>query len=114
MNHFFKAAATAGLILVQSSLAFAGNPLGPAELRSLVPGRFQVTLMGVSNIIITLRSNGSMQGTAKSQSDTGHWNLSGNKICIAWNKWLGGQAHCSSLVLQGSYFQGSGFTIRRI
>jgi hypothetical protein len=114
MNHFFKAAAAAGLIFVQTSLAQAGSTLGAAELKSLVPGRYQVTLMGVSNITITLRANGSMLGTAKSQRDTGHWNLSGNKICIAWNKWLGGQAHCSSLVTQAGYYQGSGFTIRRI
>jgi hypothetical protein len=101
----------AGLIFTQLTSAIAGGTLGPAQLKNLAPGRYKVTLMGVSSMTVTLRSNGTVFGAAKDANDNGHWNLSGNKICIAWNKWLGGSVHCSGLISKAGYYQGSGFTI---
>ena len=111
MKRLFTAMITAGLIFTQLPSAIASVTLGPAQLNSLAPGRYKVTLMGVSNMTVTLRSNGTILGAAKDAIDRGHWRLSGNKICIAWNKWLGGRDRCSGLISEAGYYQGSGFTI---
>ena len=100
MKHLITAMIMAGLIFVQIPSAIAGMPLGSAQLKSLTPGHYKVTLLGVSNMTDLLRGNGTIFGVAKGEIDEGHWRLSGNKICIAWNKWLGSGTRCSSLILE--------------
>lgn len=114
MTRFITAILVAGLLFIPATSAFAGMPLGSAQLKSLVPGHYKVTLMGVSTMIVVLKSNGSLLGTANGAVDRGFWKLSGNKICIGWNKWLGGSTHCSGLSRESGYYQGSGFTITPI
>ncbi len=114
MNRFMILMMMAGMIITQIPSAIAGIPLGPAQLKSLAPGRYKVTLMGVSNMTVTFRSNGTIFGAAAGKIDNGHWNLSGNEICIAWNTWLNGSVHCSDLISEAGYYQGRGFTIMPI
>lgn len=114
MNQLKTVLTAAAMLFALHQHAFAGGSLSPSELKNLAPGRYQVVLMGISSMTVTLRSNGTVLGTAKGSSDTGHWNLSGAKFCIAWNNWLGGRARCSALVDEVGYYQGSGFTVRRI
>ena len=83
MKHLIIAMIMAGLIFVQIPSAIAGMPLGSAQLKSLTPGHYKVTLLGVSNMTDLLRGNGTIFGVAKGEIDEGHWRLSGNKICIA-------------------------------
>ena len=114
MTRIMTAMLMAGLMFTQVTTAFAGIPLGPSQLKSLVPGHYKVTLMGVSTMIVTLKSNGSVLGSANGAVDRGFWKLSGNKICVGWHKWLGGSTHCSGLSSEAGYYQGSGFTITPI
>ena len=114
MNGFIATIITSGLIFTQLPSAIAGVPLGAIQLKNLVPGRYNVTFMGVSNMTVTLRTNGTITGSAKGAIDSGYWKLSGNEICIVWNKWLGGYAHCSGLISEAGHYQGSGFTITPI
>ena len=109
-----KTAALAGVLLLGSYSAQAGQPLTSANLRHMVPGRYQVTVMGAVNMKVTMRSNGTMLGDMKTEHDNGRWNLNGDKLCIAWTKWLGGQSRCSGLVSEGNYYQGNGFTFQRL
>ena len=111
MNHLITAMIATGLIFTHLPSAFSGVPLGAAQLKRLVPGRYKVTLLGVSNVTVTLRSNGTIFGAAQGAIDKGHWKFTGNEICIAWNKWLGGRDRCSELVSQAGYYQGNGFTL---
>lgn len=113
MTRFKSALTAAALLLSISGPTLAGNVLSSSELKQLAPGRFLVSVYGTS-MTVTLRPNGSVLGAAKGESDRGHWNLSGNRLCIGWNKWLGGKTRCSSLVSQVGYYQGSGFTFKRI
>ncbi len=101
----------AGLTFTQIPSAIAGVTLGATQLKNLAPGRYKVTLMGVSDMTVTLRGNGTILGAANGANDNGHWNLNGDKICIGWTKWLGGSTRCSSLMREAGYYQGSGFTI---
>ena len=114
MKFFQTAIFAACLTILPIQQALAGDALSPTELKNLAPGRYRVTLMGTVSMIVTLRQNGTVLGSMKAQHDAGRWNLSGTNLCIAWNKWLGGQARCSQLVSQGNYYQGSGFTFKRI
>lgn len=114
MKRFITAMIWVGLIITQITSANAGSSLGPAQLKSLIPGRYKVTLMGISNMTVMLRGNGTILGSAQGTIDNGHWKVSGNKICIGWNKWLGGSTRCSGLLREAGYYQGSGFTITPI
>ncbi len=113
MTHIKSALAAAAFLLSLASPSFAGDVLSSTQLKQLAPGRFLVSVYG-TNMTVTLRPNGSVLGAAKNESDSGHWNLNGNRLCIGWNKWLGGKTRCSSLVSQIGYYQGSGFTFKRI
>ena len=114
MKQFITGFIIAGFLVVHVTLANAGTTLEPAQLKNLIPGRYKVTLMGVSNMTVLLRSNGTILGSAKGTIDNGHWTLSGNKICIGWSKWLSGSTRCSSLLRAAGYYQGSGFTMKPI
>jgi hypothetical protein len=112
---FIKSAfAVSTLLFSLNCSAFAGDTLSQSELKQLVPGRYTVTLYNAVSMTVTLRPNGTVQGTSKTERDSGTWRLSGNQICIGWTKWLGGQTRCSGLTSEGSYYKGSGFTFRRI
>ena len=114
MTRIKSALAAAIVLFACASPVLAGNQLVASDLKRLLPGRFVVTLYNNVSMTVTMRANGTVAGAAKGESDTGHWVVSGNRLCIGFNKWLGGQTRCSSLQSQGSYFQGSGFTFRRI
>ena len=114
MNHLKSALAAAAILATSCSIAKAGDALNASDIRSLLPGRFQVTVMGAINMTIALRSNGTLIGTTKNESDTGHWTVNGSRLCIGFNKWLGGQTRCSPLISQAGYYEGSGFTFRPI
>jgi hypothetical protein len=102
------------LFLSFGSAAFAGDKLGPVQLKRLVPGRYLVTLSNAVNLTVVMRANGTVSGSTKSDADTGKWMLDGSRLCIGFTKWLGGNTRCSALVAEAGYYQGSGFTFRRI
>lgn len=100
-----------GVFLSQLSTAHAGVALQSAQLRKLIPGHFEVTIMGLSHMTVSLRENGVIIGSSNGSADRGHWKFSGNQICIGWTKWLGGSTRCSGLTHEAGYYQGTGFTI---
>jgi hypothetical protein len=114
MTHFKSAMAAAAIFFASCSSSHAGDTLNASDIRNLLPGRFQVTVMGAINMTVAFRANGTVVGTAKGESDTGHWTLNGSRLCVAFNKWLGGQMRCSPLISQAGYYEGSGFTFRPI
>ena len=102
------------LSLLPLSQAHAGSALSAGELRSLAPGSYDVEVMDTVSLTVKLFANGQMSGNTGGQRDTGHWHVSGDRLCISWNKWLGGHTKCSSLVEQNGALQGEGLTIKRI
>lgn len=114
MNHMKTALSAAAIVVAVATAAKAGESLNASDIRNLLPGSFQVTVMGSINMTVALRSNGTVLGTSKGESDAGRWRLNGARLCIAFNKWLGGQERCSPLINQVGYYEGSGFTFRPI
>jgi len=87
--------------------------LSANQLRGLAPGSYEVALSMIS-VSVRLYSNGRISGDAGTQQDTGHWQIVGDRLCIAWSKWLGGQMKCSALSNQNGALVGDGLTIKRI
>ncbi len=113
MNIIKSSIAAAALFLSLNTFAHAGS-LSKAELQQLAPGRYMVTLYNSVSMTVTMKPNGTVSGTVEGDKDQGTWKLSGNRLCIAWTKWLNGKNRCSGLVSAGSGFKGNGFTIHRI
>jgi hypothetical protein len=114
MDRLKTGIAALSLFFSFGSAAFAGSQLSADELKRLAPGRYLVTLSNDVNLTVVMRANGTVSGTTKSDADSGHWMLDGSRLCIGFTKWLGGNTNCSSLINETGYYQGRGFTFRRI
>jgi hypothetical protein len=114
MKHLKSGITSLLLLGVSCSGAFAGNQLGPRELQRLAPGRYLVTLYNAVKMTVVMHTNGTVSGATKTENDSGHWKLDGSRLCIGFNKWMGGNTRCSLLVSEAGYYQGSGFTFRRM
>jgi hypothetical protein len=96
------------------STASAGDALSPSELRKLAPGRYAVNVMGLVNMVVSMRPNGVITGEAKGERDRGYWTVQGQKLCVAWNKWNGGKRRCAALTGDAGRYAGGGLSMRRI
>jgi hypothetical protein len=94
--------------------ALAGDVLSAQEIRKLAPGRYAVNVMGLVNMVVSMRPNGVITGKANGQTDTGFWYVQGQKLCVAWNKWNDGKRRCAVLSGDGGQYAGGGMSIRRI
>lgn len=113
MNRLKSVLAAAALLLSVNSFAHADS-LSKSELQQLAPGRYVVTLYNAVSMTVVMKPNGTVSGTTANEKDSGTWKLSGNRLCIAWTKWLNGKNRCSGLTTDGNGFKGNGFTIHRI
>ena len=105
----------AAMALVALSLpSFAGDKLSPSEIRQLAPGRYAVSVLGVVSMTVSLRPNGTMTGLADGEKDSGVWTVRGQKLCVAWNKWVGGKQRCASLSGGNGSYSGGGLYLRKI
>jgi hypothetical protein len=114
MKYFRSGITSLLLLIVSCNGAFAGDQLSARELQRLAPGRYLVTLYNAVKMTVVMRANGTVSGTTKTENDSGHWKLDGSRLCIGFNKWMGGNTRCSTLVSEAGYYQGSGFTFRRM
>jgi hypothetical protein len=94
--------------------ATAGDALTPTELRKLAPGRYAVNVMGLVNMVVSMRPNGVITGEAKGERDRGNWSVQGQKLCVAWSKWNGGKRRCAALSGDAGSYSGGGLSMRRI
>jgi hypothetical protein len=106
--------ATAGLVLALSTSFAQADTLSSTELKKLAPGSYNVNVMGLVSMVITLYPNGRVSGLAKGEKDQGTWQVKGEQMCIGFSKWLGGSMHCSPLDNQGNKLKGNGLTIQHI
>lgn len=106
----------AALVLCALTLpSLAGETLQPQDLRKLAPGRYAVSVMGLVNMTVSLRSNGVITGvTSRGKRDSGLWQVSGNSFCVAWNRWLGGKRRCTSLSGGNGSYSGGGLWLQRM
>ncbi|MCA0432411.1 MAG: hypothetical protein LCH46_04015 [Proteobacteria bacterium] len=94
--------------------ALAGETLTSKELRGLAPGRYAVSVMGIYEITVSIRRNGTITGIKGDEKDHGRWSVRGQKLCVAWNNWVGGKQRCASLSGGNGAYSGGGLYLRRI
>jgi hypothetical protein len=115
-NMPLKTPLAAALILAAlATQSFAGDKLSPTELRGLAPGSYAVSVYGLVKMTVSLQSGGSISGTtSKKKRDTGIWSVSGEKLCIRFNRWLKGKQRCTALSGDNGQYSGGGLYIRKI
>ncbi len=107
--------ATALVVAALVSPSFAGDKLNASELRGLAPGSYAVSVYGLVKMTVSLRSGGAISGTtSKRKSDNGVWSVSGEKLCIRFNRWLKGRQRCAALSGDNGVYSGGGLYIRKI
>ncbi len=107
--------AAALLVCALSTAVLAADTLSSKDLRQLAPGRYAVNLMGLVNMTVSIRPNGVISGqTNKGKRDIGVWSVQGQRLCVAWSKWLNGQRRCTALRGANGSFSGGGMSMRRI
>jgi hypothetical protein len=106
----------AALILAAFSVpGFAGDKLDSNQLRGLAPGSYAVSIYGLVKMTVSLQSGGTISGTtSKKKTDTGVWSVTGEKLCIRFNRWLKGKQRCTALSGDNGVYSGGGLYIRKI
>jgi hypothetical protein len=90
------------------------SSLSPAQLGQLFPGNFTAVVNGALTVKIVARGNGTLLGQMNGRQDSGHWRISGGKLCIVWSSWMGGKISCSSVKSGDGWYHGNGVKFRKI
>ncbi len=112
----FKTPFAAALIVAAlATPSVAGEKLNAQQLRGLAPGSYAVSIYGLVKLNVSLHSGGGISGTtSKMKSDSGVWSVSGEKLCIRFNRWLKGKQRCVALSGDNGTYSGGGLYIRKI
>jgi hypothetical protein len=103
-------AATIALGLV--SAASAGETLKSHEIKKFVPGSATAKIMG-SNVSISMSRSGRLSAKWDGERDTGTWRVSGDQLCIRFNKWMNGATRCSAVTKAGNSYRVAGVTFSK-
>jgi len=92
------------LAVAPFSSAQAGELTGE-ELRKAVEGKFVYVSTPLGEVPIHYAKNGSLTGRTElalldgesTAFDHGRWWVAGKKLCVQWQNWMGGKAHCFTM-----------------
>ncbi len=97
------------LMCANTGIVMANETLTASQIKTFVPGRAKARISG-SAITISLSRRGTLSGKWAGERDTGKWHVSGDRLCIRFNNWLGGGTRCSSVSRSGNAYRVSGVT----
>lgn len=97
------AAALIGAAALTTSAPVQAGPLAKGEVTKLFPGQFEAKVKGY-RVSFSGSRNGALSGQAYGQQDKGRWYMQGSALCVVWNKWTKGKAHCGQIVQQGGWY----------
>ena len=111
----FRMFLCAGLLMLSSLPSAGGDKLSGGDIRNLFPGRFQAVVTGLMNFKITAQGDGSLSAvSARGKKDQGRWTVLSGKLCIEFERWLGGTKRCTGLVQEAEWYKGSMVKFKRI
>jgi hypothetical protein len=111
----FKTLMTSAVFALVLAQPVQAGALTAQELRNLAPGRYAVSIYGLVKMTINMQPGGGISGiTSKQKTDNGTWSVSGEKLCIRWNRWLKGKTRCTGLSGTKGTYSGGGLYIRKI
>ena len=96
-------AALIGAAALTAAGAASAGPLAKGEVTKLFPGQFEAKVKGY-RVSFSGSRNGALSGQAYGQQDKGRWYMQGSSLCVVWNKWTKGKAHCGQIVQQGGWY----------
>jgi len=73
------------------------QPMTSKMLRSLFPGKFEAIWQGSVKLVINADARGNLKAHAGQNSDTGRWEINGNKLCVTFAVWTDGSRKCSEV-----------------
>lgn len=73
------------------------GPIGGPATRKMLPGLFEASALGFK-FEFTLKRNGAVLGKFGEYSDTGKWDVRGDQLCIALDKWTSGSFKCAAVM----------------
>jgi len=92
-----------------AGVVLANETLTASQIKKFVPGRAKARVSG-SAITISLSRRGTLRGKWAGERDTGKWHVSGHRLCIKFDNWLGGGTRCSTVSRSGNAYRVSGMT----
>jgi hypothetical protein len=101
------AAALIGAAVLSLDAPAQAGQLGQSEIARLFPGQFEAKVKGY-RVSFTGTRGGSLQGAAYGQQDKGRWYMQGSALCVVWNKWTKGKAHCGQISQKGGWYVATG------
>ena len=104
-----SAAVLIGVAALSTSAAAEAGSLGKGEIAKLFPGQFEAKVKGY-RVSFAGSRGGALSGRAYGQQDKGRWYMQGSALCVVWNKWTKGKAHCGQITQQGGWYVAAGST----
>jgi hypothetical protein len=98
-----SAAVLIGAAALSASAAAEAGSLGKGEVTKLFPGQFEAKVKGY-RVAFAGSRGGTLSGSAYGQQDKGRWYMQGSALCVVWNKWTKGKAHCGQITQQGGWY----------
>lgn len=103
--------ALAATIVVATALSTAATvqaaPLARSDVAQLFPGQFEAQVKGY-RVNFSGTRGGTLSGVAYGQQDTGRWYMKGAALCVSFDKWTKGKAHCGQIVQKGGWYVANG------
>jgi hypothetical protein len=99
----FTAAVLIGVASLSASAVAEAGSLGKGEIAKLFPGQFEAKVKGY-RVSFAGSKGGALSGSAYGQQDKGRWYMQGSTLCVVWNKWTKGKAHCGQITQQGGWY----------
>ena len=98
-----SAAVLFGAAALTASAGAEAGSLGKSEIAKLFPGQFEAKVKGY-RVAFAGSKGGTLSGRAYGQQDKGRWYMKGSTLCVVWNKWTKGKAHCGQITRQGGWY----------
>jgi hypothetical protein len=95
-----------------TGVAVAGEVLKSHQIKKFVPGRATAKVMG-SKVQVSMSRGGRVSAKWDGERDTGTWRVSGDRLCIKFNKWMNGATRCSAVTRAGNSYRVAGVTFSK-
>ena len=92
--------------LPAQTTATAAEAINAQALKGLFPGKFEAVWKGKQKLMIGAEANGTLKGYSEGKFDSGRWEISGNKLCVSFIVWTGGNRKCSEVYRNGGWYMG--------
>jgi hypothetical protein len=88
------------------------GPFSASAIEAIFPGSFNGVVWGAVKIRFTALQSGRLTAFRGDTSDTGTWDVRGDKLCITLRKWLNGKWRCSHVYERNGWYKAGAISFR--